>query len=163
LSGQVIGVFEPRLLDVVGEAIQSIGRSEVMVIHAHDGFDELSNTCENDVIWIADGQLKRIRIHPKVIGKKIAKLENIVINSREESIRDTLRAIYGTASTEKQDIVVLNAAAALVVNKITDNIKEGVELARAALREGSPQKKLFALIQSCGNVSKLKEAEQEFL
>lgn len=163
ISGQVIGVFEPALLDVFAQVCQ--GRiNEAMIVHAHDGFDELSNTCENDVLWVSGNrQTKRIRLHPRAVGMQVAKPEQLVVNSKEESIRSTLQSIYGKASREKQDIVVLNAAAALVVSKIAQDFKDGVEIARDAIKSGKAQDRLLQMIKYCGDSEKLKEAEKKFL
>jgi anthranilate phosphoribosyltransferase len=60
------------------------------------------------------------------------------------------------------DIVVLNAAAALVVSKISPNLKEGVEYARDAIKSGKARDKLWQLIKYCGDLEKLKEAEKRF-
>ena len=57
---------------------------------------------------------------------------------------------------------MMNAAAALVIGKIAKDLKEGVGIARAAIKEGTPQKKLSELIHLCGNKDKLIEAEQKF-
>ena len=56
----------------------------------------------------------------------------------------------------------MNAAAALVIGKIAKDLKEGVEIARAVVKEGTPQKKLSELIHLYGNKDKLIEAEQKF-
>jgi anthranilate phosphoribosyltransferase len=164
ICGQVIGVFEPSLLDTITNALQKGGDgNEVMVVHAYDGFDELSNTCENDIVWIIGKQIKRIRLHPKVVNMQVAKPEQLVVQSKGDSIRDTLQVIYGTASQEKEDIVALNASAALVIGKVARDFKEGVQIARAAIKEGKPQKKLLQLVQSCGNSEKLEDAEKQFI
>ncbi len=169
ISGQVIGVFEPSLLELFSQICKGYIK-EAMVIHAHDGFDELSNTCENDILWITnDGEYtKRIRLHPKMVGMQIARPERLVVNSKEESIKSTLQTIYDTtaasiAAKEKQDIVVLNAAAALVIGNIASDFKEGVELARSTIKSGKAQDKLMQLIKYCGDVEKLRDAEKKFL
>jgi anthranilate phosphoribosyltransferase len=163
ISGQVIGVFEPSLLEVFAEVCQGYV-SEAIIVHAADGFDELSNTCENDVLWISsDRQTKRIRLHPKVVGMQTAKPEQLVVNSKEDSIKSTLQSIYGKAPREKQDIVVLNASAALVVAKIAKDFKDGVEIARDTIKSGKAQDKLAQLIKYCDSLEKLKESEKKFL
>jgi anthranilate phosphoribosyltransferase len=163
ISGQVVGVFEPALLEVFAQVCQG-HISEAMIVHAYDGFDELSNTCENDVLWVpGDRQTKRIRLHPRAVGMQIAKPEQLVINSKEESIRCTMQSIHGKAVREKQDIVVLNAAAALVVSKIAQDFKDGVEIARDAIKSGKAKDRLSQLIKYCGDLEKLKEAEKKFL
>ena len=162
ISAQVIGVFEPLLLESFAQVCQGY-MNEAMIFHAHDGFDELSNTCENDIIWTTkDGQSKRIRLHPKAVGMKVAKIEQMVVDSKEESIKSTLETLYGKATKERQDIVVLNAAAALVISKIARDFRDGVEMARNAIKNGKAQDKLMRLIDFCGNVDKLREAEKKF-
>jgi anthranilate phosphoribosyltransferase len=162
ISGQVIGVFEPSLLEVFSQVCQGYV-NEAMIVHAADGFDELSNTCENDIVWVSGEKTKRIRLHPKVVGMQVTKPEQLVVNSKEDSIRSTLQSIYGKAAREKQDIVVLNAAAALVVGKVAQDFKDGVEIARDAINSGKAQDRLTQLIKYCGNLEKLKEAEKKFL
>ena len=163
VSAQVIGVFEPSLLEVFAEVCQG-HVNEAMIVHAHDGFDELSNTCENDVLWVSgDRQIKRIRLHPRAVGMQAAKPEQLVVNTKEESIRDTLQAIHGKAAKEKQDIVILNSAAALVVGKVAQDFKDGVEIARDTIKKGKAHDKLSQLIEYCGNPEKLRESEKLFL
>jgi anthranilate phosphoribosyltransferase len=162
ITGQVIGVFEPSIMETLAEACYG-HVSEAMLVHAHDGFDELSNTCENDILHVTNGQVKRIRLHPKVVGMKVARPEQLAVKTREESIKITLQAICGKAPQEKEDAVVLNAAAALAVAKVAPDIKAGVGLARSAIKSGKAQDKLAQLIKNCGNVEKLKEAEEKFL
>jgi len=163
ISGQMIGVFEPALLEVFAQVCQE-HIDEAMIVHAHDGFDELSNTCENDILWVlGNRQTKRIRLHPRTLGIQVAKPEQLVVSSKEESIRYTLQSIHGKAAKEKQDIVVLNAGAALVVSKIAQDFKDGVEIARDAIKSGKAKDKLSQLIEYCGDLEKLEQAEKQFL
>ena len=161
ISGQVIGVFEPSLLEIFSQVCQGYV-SEAIIVHADDGFDELSNTCENDVILVSeDREIKRIRLHPKDVGMQVTKPEQLVVNSKEESIKYTLQSIYGKASSEKQDVVMLNAAAALMVSKIAQDFKDGIEIARDSIKSGKAQDRLLQLMKYCGNLEKLKEAEKK--
>jgi anthranilate phosphoribosyltransferase len=163
ISGQVIGVFEPALLEIFAQISQQ-RLNESMIVHAHDGFDELSNTCENDILWVSGNrQTKRLRLHPSAIGMQLARSEQLIVNSKEQSIGNTMQSIHGKAGREKQDIVVLNAAAALIVSKIAHDFKDGVEIARDAIRSGKAQDKLSQVIKYCGDPEKLREAEKRFL
>ena len=163
LSGQLIGVFEPQLLQVFS-VVCSGYLSEAMIVYAHDGFDELSNTCQNDIYWISSENhtTRRIRLHPNAVGMEVAKPEQLIVNSKMDSIMSTLKAIYGEGCREKMDIVVLNAAAALVVSKNASNLKEGVGYARDAIKSGKARDKLSQMIRYCGDLEKLKEAEKKF-
>jgi anthranilate phosphoribosyltransferase len=163
ISGQVIGVFELPLLRVFSEVCKGYV-SEAMIVYAYDGFDELSNTCENDIYWISSDKdtTRRIRLHPSAVGIDLAKPEQLVVTSKEDSVMFTLQTIYGKASREKQDIVILNAAAALVVAKIASNFKEGVQIASEAIKSGKSIDKLSQMIKYCGDLEKLKEVEKKF-
>ncbi len=163
LSGQLIGVFQPQLLQVFSEVCSGyVG--EAMIVYAQDGFDELSTTCQNDIYWFSseNNTTRSIRLHPNALGMEVAKSEQLVVASKIDSINSTLQTIYGKGSREKMDIVVLNAAAALVVSKISSNLKEGVEYARDAIKSGKARDKLSQLIKYCGDLEKLKEAEKTF-
>jgi anthranilate phosphoribosyltransferase len=165
ISGQVIGVFELPLVQVFSEVCTGYDVCEAMIVYAHDGFDELSNTCQNEIHWISNDKqttIKRMRLHPSAVGIGLAKPEQLVANSREDSVKFTLQTIHGMASREKQDIVILNAAAALVVAKIAFNFKEGIEIAREAIRSGKARDKLSQMIKYCGDLEKLREAEKKF-
>jgi anthranilate phosphoribosyltransferase len=163
ISGQLLGVFEPQLLQVFSEVCAGY-LSEAMIVYAHDGFDELSNTCQNDIYWISSGNdtTRRIRLHPSAVGMEVAKPEQLVVDSKIDSIKSTLQAVYGTGSREKKDIVILNAAAALVVGKVAPNLKEGIQTASDVIKSGKARDKLSQMIKYCGDLEKLKEAEKKF-
>jgi anthranilate phosphoribosyltransferase len=163
LGGQLIGVSEPKLLETMALVMQNSDIQEVMLVHGYDGFDELSNTCENIITWIIGKEIKNIRLHPRDVNIELTKSENLIIRSKEDSVRDTLQVIYGVASKEKQDIAVLNASAALVVGKVAVDLREGVDIAREVIKDGSAQKKLLELIQRCGKKEILRTAEKKFL
>jgi anthranilate phosphoribosyltransferase len=163
ICGQVIGVFEPMLLDTLSKVMQSSDRNEIMIVHSHDGFDELSNTSENDIIWVSNGHTKRIVLRPHDLNLRVARAEDLIATTREDSIRDTFQVIYGSADFVKEDIVVLNASAALIVGGITKDFKEGIDIARSAIKDGIASKKLSELIRRCGNVEKLEAAEKKYL
>ena len=163
LSGQLVGVYDQSLLETIASAMRGTHLDGFMVVHSRDGFDELSNTCENDILWLVDNQIKRFKLHPKILDLPVTQPERLLVHTAEDSIRDTLQVIYGLANPEKEDIAVLNASAVLVIGKIAKDLTEGVEIARASIKDGGPQRKLSELIQRCGDTSKLKEAERKFL
>jgi anthranilate phosphoribosyltransferase len=93
---------------------------------------------------------------------EVAKPEQLIVDSKIDSIMSTLHAVYGTGSREKKDIVILNAAAALVVSKVAPNLKEGVQTASDVIKSGKARDKLSQMIKYCGDLEKLKEAEKKF-
>jgi anthranilate phosphoribosyltransferase len=135
----------------------------IMLINSSDGLDELSCTCENDITLITENEIKHIRFHPKEIGLETTGLETLMVCTKEDSIRDTLRVIYGVGDKHKQNIVYLNASAALVIGRIASDFREGIEIARDAVRDGRAQKLLSEYIRRCGKKEILIEAEKKFI
>jgi anthranilate phosphoribosyltransferase len=163
LTGQLIGVSESPLVDIISAAVKATGSSNVMIVHSYDGFDELSNTCLNSISWVLNGEVRRFAVHPKDVGMSVAKSEDLLVCSREESVKHTLLAIYGLADSAREDIAVLNAAAALVVGDKAVDLSEGIQIARQSIKEGKARKKLYELIKRCGNLDKLRSAENKLL
>ena len=163
LSGQLIGAPEPKIIETLALALQQSDMENIMLVNSKDGLDELSNTCENDITWIRQNEVKRFSLHPRELGIELARLENLIVHSKEESIRETLRVIYGVADKQKQDIAILNASAALVIAKASANFREGVDLARDAINDGRAQRKLSEYIRRCGRKQVLCEMEKRFL
>ncbi len=163
LSSQLIGVSDPQLLQIFSEVCTG-HVNEAMIVRSEDGFDELSNTCQNDIYWVSSENhtTRRIRLHPNSVGIGVARPERLTVASKLDSIRSTLQTIYGKGTREQEDVVVLNAAAALVVSKISSNLKEGVEYARSAIKSGKASDKLIQLVKYCGDLEKLKEVEKNF-
>jgi len=160
LSGQVIGVTDASLFERISEASLNLGIRNIMVVHAHDGIDELSNTCPNDISFKDDNSIKRIHLVPRDVNLDTARLETLAIKTKEESIRVTLKCIYGEAERDLLGIVELNAAAALVVADKARDLNEGIDIARESIKEGRAKKKLYQLIQRCGRKSRLEEIEE---
>jgi anthranilate phosphoribosyltransferase len=163
LSGQLIGAPEPKMIETLALALQQSDTENIMLVNSKDGLDELSNTCENYITWIRQKEVKHTSLHPREVGIELTKLENLTVHSKEESIEETLRVIYGVADRQKQDIAILNASAALVIAKASANFREGVELARDAIKDGRAQRKLSEYIRRCGRIRVLLEMEKRFL
>src|SRR5918995_50522 len=163
LCGQIIGAPDLKIIETLALSLKESDLKDIMLVNSKDGLDELSNTCENNITRITGNEIKRIRFHPREIGLELARLENLVVHSKEEAIRDTLRVIYGMGDKHKQDIAILNASAALVVGQASTNLKEGVDLAREAVRNGRAQKQLSECIRRCGQKQVLIDAEKKFL
>src|ERR687898_1591869 len=117
LSGQLIGAPDAKIIEMLAIALQQSDTENIMLVNSRDGLDELSNTCENNITWISQREVKHIRLHPSDVGIDLARLESLVVYSKEEAVRETLQVIYGEADGQKQDIALMNASAALVIAK----------------------------------------------
>ena len=112
---------------------------------------------------VGNDTTRKIRLHPSAVGMEVAKPEQLVVDSKIDSIKSTLQAVYGTGSREKKDIVILNACLLpLVVGKVAPNLKEGIQTASDVIKSGKARDKLSQMIKYCGDLEKLKEAEKKF-
>jgi anthranilate phosphoribosyltransferase len=160
LTGQFIGVSKESLLTQISNVLKKSNLERFMIAHSQDGFDELTNTCDNKVLYFNKGEISSYFIHPQKYDLALSEKNNLIITSKEECVRVTMEAIYGYAPEQIQDVVVLNAAAALLVGNIVDKLSEGIELARTNIKNGNARMTLRKLIEECGEEEKLLAVER---
>ncbi len=165
LYAQAIGVADPLLLITIPKIIPMLGLERAMIVHSEDGMDELSTTCKNTVIHVIQNEGKYLThteiLDPRILGIPRASISDIAVRSKNDAINESLRVIYGKyRNNPKENIVLLNSAAILVVGNIVNTFEEGLNITRECVREGRPQKLLQKMIKSIGDISKLEMAEK---
>jgi anthranilate phosphoribosyltransferase len=141
---QVIGVFAPHLVRPIAEVLQALGTSRAFTFHGHGGLDELSTTGENRAVDMNGGLITEWTIGPETAGLAAAKADDLRGGAVPENVAITKEILAGKKGA-KRDIVVLNAAIALVAAGKTKTPKEGAERAAEALDSGAARKKLDQL------------------
>ncbi len=150
-KAQVIGVLAPSRVLLVGRTLATLGAKRAFVVHGSDGIDELTTTGESVVARIeesADGkpELKAARITPEMAGLPRATLDQFTgkdIPTNTALLYDVLTGIPGA----RRDIVLLNAAAALVAAGLATDLKEGVARGAEAIDSGQAAATLAKLRQ----------------
>ncbi|MDQ3945982.1 MAG: anthranilate phosphoribosyltransferase, partial [Actinomycetota bacterium] len=132
---QALGVSDPAMAEKVVAALDQLGCEHALVFHGHDGLDELTTTTTSAVWELENGQVRAFVLDPTVLGIPRASPGDLrgggpVRNA--EVATDVLSGAKGAA----RDIVVLNAAAALVAAGVAAGFAEGIEAADASLTEG---------------------------
>lgn len=161
VNAQVVGVSDPVLIDKIANVLKDV-RDEVMVFHARDGLDELSNTCINQIAWVRNGSVNKFDLNPKSFKISVADPADVSVMNKEESLEHTFKVLNGTANQKRISIVLLNAAASLIVANKADSFEDGIELAKQTVKSGKAYEKLKSLIRQCGNVSVLEEMEKKW-
>lgn len=166
LYGQVIGVSDSTLLELIPKIMPKLGLQHVMIVHSYDGMDELSTTGKNIVVNMSlkDNSpcIQKTILSPVDLGFPKTSINEIMVKDKMQSIRETLRIIYGINSNKsKENIVLLNSAAALVVGDTVGTFKEAVEASKNSLQQGYPQKTLENIIKNFGDISKLEDLVKE--
>jgi anthranilate phosphoribosyltransferase len=137
---QVIGVLAPSRVLLVGRTLAALGAKRAFVVHGTDGIDELTTTGESIVARIIETEagpptLNAARVTPEIAGLPRATLVQFTGGDVEENAAHLYDVITGIAGA-RRDIVLLNAAAALVAAGIAFDLKEGVTLAAEAVDSG---------------------------
>ena len=148
---QVIGVFDPSYTEVVARALRELGSEHVWVVCGEDGqggvLDELS-TCGRTVGHeLKGGEVRPLSLEPEDVGLRRAPVVALAGGDAQANA-STLRAIFSGEPGPRGDAVALNAGAALVVAGLAEELRDGVELAQAALGEGRAVGVLNRLLES---------------
>jgi len=145
-NAQVIGVYSPALTEPLARVLAELGTIRAFVVHGADGLDEISNTGESQISEVREGVVRSFRVRPEDFGMSRAAIGDLQGGDRAENAQ-IIRHILGGGDGPKRDIVLMNAAAALVVGGKARDLKEGVGLAARSIDSGAAQRKLETLIE----------------
>jgi anthranilate phosphoribosyltransferase len=143
-EAQVLGVFSADVIDTVAATLAELGTYRAFVVHGAGGLDEISLSGETQIAEVHNGKMRRFIVAPEDFGISRAPLEAI----RGGSPQDNAKLIHSLLAGEpgpRLDIVIANAAAALVVTGIAQDFRNAAELARRAVSSGEAQKRLEQL------------------
>jgi len=140
----IMGVFKPELVPIVSDACAQLEMNHQFIVHGNDGLDELTTTTTTMVTEIRKGKVESYEVQPAGLGLSTAKSEDLVGGEPVENATIT-RAILGGEKGPKRDIVLLNAAFAIMASGKADNPQAGLALAVESIDSGAALAKLEAL------------------
>ena len=152
-TGQVIGVFDPKLIATMAEALHLLGTQTAIVLHGREKLDEAGLSDITDLAILKDGQVCLTTVNPQEVNVKAADITSVKGGNVQENAVILKEVLQGKGTKPQQDIVALNAALALQVAGVVPwlNHDQGVTLAKEILQSGSPWTKLEQLIQFLGD------------
>jgi anthranilate phosphoribosyltransferase len=142
---QVVGVYSWQWVEPVAHVLKELGSEHVWVVHGHDGLDELTTTGSTDIAELKDGKITVLEVTPADAGLPPAKLTDLKggdASTNAAAIRDVLAGKSGPF----RNIVLLNAAAALIVGGRCETLLQGVELAATSIDSGAAASALAKLV-----------------
>ena len=142
---QLMGVYDPRLVAPLAEALGRLGAVHAWVVHGQ-GLDELTTTGPSEVAVWKDGALTRHTVSPEDAGLARASIDDIRGGSPEDNA-EALTALLAGQTGAYRDIVLLNTAAALIVADRAATLAEGAELAAAVIDDGAAARALAELVR----------------
>jgi anthranilate phosphoribosyltransferase len=144
-NAQVIGVYSAALTEPLARVLAELGTIRAFVVHGADNLDEISNTGESRVSEVREGVVRTFTVRPEDFGLPRASVGDLLGGDREQNAQ-IIRAILDGEPGPKRDIVLMNAAAALVAGARARDLKDGVSLAAHSIDSGAARDKLARLI-----------------
>lgn len=145
-QNQVMGVFSGEIIELMAAALAELGVERAFVVRGAGGIGEFSLAGETLVAEMKKGTIQHYTVTPEDFGVSRAPLDSLVSGTAAENAA-RIRRIFGGESGPASDIVVVNAAAALVAAGVAKNFREGAKLAGEAISSGAAEKKLAALVE----------------
>lgn len=144
---QIVGVYDPSLTETLAEVLGRLGVSRAFVVHGMDLLDELSISAQTQVSHLHDGRVETFYVHPEDVGLKLRDRREIEGGDAAANAQIIRSILAGEEHGPKREIVLLNAAAALVAAGVADDLVEGVRLAADSIDQGLAMEKLRGLIE----------------
>jgi len=143
---QLMGVGLPGMAQKLAEVLGKLGSTHCMVVRGEDGLDEVTTTGATEIAQLSGGQVEMKTICPEDVGLSRAHIEQLVVNSPEEAA-DVTRKVLGGEGGPARDIVLMNAAAALLVADVVSEWPEAIEKAAQSIDTGAANEALGKLIE----------------
>jgi anthranilate phosphoribosyltransferase len=143
---QVVGVYAADLVEKLAEALSMLGLHRALVVHGGDGLDEITITGPTRIAEVREGQVHTYEVTPEEFGLNRASLSEIAGGDAALNAR-LIREILEGKKSARRDVVLLNAAAALVAAGRANHLRDATPLAAQAIDSGAAAAKLEALIK----------------
>jgi anthranilate phosphoribosyltransferase len=143
---QIVGVFAPAWVETLARVLGKLGLERAWVMHGSDGLDELTTTGTSMVAELSKGDVRRFEIAPEEVGLRRARPAELKGGDAAANAGALRRLLEGEAGAYR-DIVLFNAAAALLVAGKVGALKDGVALAAEQVDSGGAHHTLQRLIE----------------
>ena len=146
VSKQLIGVFDKAYINKIATALELLDTKKAIVVSSNDGMDEISISDISHATLLDNGKIEDFEINPEEYGLKLAPKEEIIGGDAIQNAKITKEILSNQISGARLDIVLINCAAALIVDGKARDIQDGLEIAREAIKSLKAKVKLEELI-----------------
>ena len=143
---QVVGVYAADLVEKLAEALSMLGLQRALVVHGDDGLDEITISSPTRVGEVRDGLVRTYEVTPEEFGLRRAPLEEIAGGDAARNAQLIREVLEGNRSA-RRDVVLMNAAAAIVAAGKANRLTDAIPLAADAIDSGAAAMKLKALVE----------------
>jgi anthranilate phosphoribosyltransferase len=145
---QIIGVWRQDLVERLAQVLAALGTERAWVVHGEDGLDEITCDGKTLVAEAQEGTVRTFEIEPEYFGLSRGTLDHLRGGDAEANARIIREVLSGTRRDEARALVVLNAAAALVVGGLGDDLRTAARLAEKSIDSGAASGKLQQLVNA---------------
>lgn len=143
---QVLGVYDSKWVKPMAEVLGALGTEKAWVVHGA-GMDELSTVAESSVAEWKDGRVSLFTVAPEAVGLPRATIQDLKGGDPDHNAAALSRLLKGEKGPYR-DIVLLNAAAALLVADKVDRLQDGVTMAAESIDKGRAKRALEKLVEA---------------
>ncbi|MGH2960935.1 MAG: anthranilate phosphoribosyltransferase [Solirubrobacterales bacterium] len=151
-SRQLLGVSDRGYQETIAEALVGLGCERALVVSGADGVDEITVSDETRVIEVADGGTEEWFARPEDYGIARRSLEEVAGGTPEENA-NVVRDAFGGRAGPAQDVIALNAGAAIFAGGGAEDLGAGADRAREAIASGAAREVLESLIETTGRLA----------
>lgn len=144
---QLMGIFAADLTDMVAHVLGKLGTKSAMVVSGYGNLDELTTTGPNHVSHYQEGAVRTYEFDPRDFGFQGANIADLLGDDAPTNARILRGILSGDIRDAKRDVVVLNAAAALMAAGVAADLPDGIKRASEVIDSGAALSKLDALIE----------------
>ena len=147
-TGQVIGVFDSKLLEAIASALGQLDTQKAIVLHGREGLDEAGLSDSTDLAILQNGSVQTVVLDPRELGLTPAPTEALRGGDLEDNTRILRDVLQGKGTQAQKDVVALNAALAFEVAGIVPigDRTQGISKAKDILQSGAAWSKLEQLV-----------------
>ncbi|MEM7400396.1 MAG: anthranilate phosphoribosyltransferase [Pseudomonadota bacterium] len=143
---QVLGVFSNQWVKPLANVLKSLGSKHVLVVHAHDGLDEISIGSESEIAELKDGEITTYTVSPQQFDLQPRRLSDVFAKDVQQSLQYVMD-VFDNQPGAALDIVKLNAGAAIYASDKAENLEQGVSMAADAIESGGAKNKFQHYIE----------------
>lgn len=149
-QAQVLGVANENLMQTVAQALKLLGTRCAMVVHSN-GLDEIGIAAVTKIVELKNGQITNKELNPEDLGFRLVSIEQLKVTDAKTGAKVLRDILSDKESGPRKDMVILNAAAAIIVGDLASNFKSAIKLAQDSVSEG----KALACLERLIEVSRL--------
>jgi len=147
---QVLGVADESLMETIAEALKLLGIKVAMVVHSN-GMDEISTAGVTKIMELKEGKIQNRELNAEDLGIQQVDIDDLKVSDAKESAKVLKEILNGRDRGPRKDVVVLNAAAAIIVAGLANDFESAIKLAKVSISDGKALACLEKLIEVSNN------------